>query len=449
MAFRNSKIVLILLQIVAFWSVWQWYFLRLSASSEEFYGVVSLLAIAVICLKYGNAEEGFPNLKLIIVSLLLYAVTFDFLPPIFRAAVAVTSLTFSISGIFFRQRFHFGIWILFLLGLPVINSLQFYLGYPMRVFVGEATVFLLKTNGLQVFREGVALNFAEQTVWIDAPCSGIKMLWSGFFLTASLMTIFKFRFLKSVLAMLSAFVIILIGNTFRATSLFYLETGIFKMPSFAHEGIGVIVFVFTAIAIVLIILKLKNSQNEPVEFEKTSVEKTFSVNKIESLIFAFACLSAFVAPFILPNETAVKINREEIAFPTHFESKPLQRLDLAEHEQFFLSDFPGEMRRFTDGEREIIIRFVTKATGKLHPSSICFNAIGYDIKPLPMKQDESGQKWSCFNATRKDENLKVCERIYTENGESWTDVSSWYWSNLGKSNPNGYWAITVADKMGE
>lgn len=445
MAFRNSKIILIFLQITAFWSVWQWYFVRLSASSEEVYGVVSLLAIAVICLKYGDSERGFPNLKFVIAAILLYVVTFDLLPPIFRAAVAVTSLTFSVGGIFFRRKFHFGIWILFLLGLPVINSMQFYLGYPMRIFVGETTVFLLKMNGLQVFREGAALNFAQQTVWIDAPCSGIKMLWSGFFLAALLITIYKFRFVKSVIAMLAAFGIILTGNTFRAASLFYLETGIIKMPAFAHEGIGVIVFIFTCIAIVLTILKLKNRSSKLPEAETTSIEKPFSPIKAESLIFASACFLALITPIFFAAGNPVKINREEIAFPTHFESKPLQRLDLAEHEQFFLSDFPGEMRRFTDGKREIIIRYVTHATGKLHPSSICFNAIGYEIAPLPMKKDENGQKWSCFNAKRKNENLSVCERIYTESNESWTDVSSWYWSNLGKSTASGFWAMTVAE----
>lgn len=127
------------------------------------------------------------------------------------------------------------------------------------------------------------------------------------------------------------------------------------------------------------------------------------------------------------------------------EGRELIQLDLTESEQFFLNDFPGEVRRFTDGNREIIIRFVREATRKLHPSSDCFSPIGYQIKPLPLRIDVKQQKWACFSANRNENNLKVCERIYANDGESWTDVSSWYWSALSDSKTDGYWAITVAE----
>ncbi len=150
-------------------------------------------------------------------------------------------------------------------------------------------------------------------------------------------------------------------------------------------------------------------------------------------------------PFFVGGKEVTKISHTTIDFPTEFEGKPLMELELSDREQFFLNDFPGEIRRFTDGRRELIVRFVTTPTRKLHPSSDCFSAIGYAIKPLPMKIDESQQKWACFNADKGEESLNVCERIYTENGESWTDVSSWYWSAISVGNEKGYWAITVAE----
>jgi hypothetical protein len=136
-----------------------------------------------------------------------------------------------------------------------------------------------------------------------------------------------------------------------------------------------------------------------------------------------------------------------VNFPTEFAGRSLTRLELTERERRFGAEFPGETRRFTDGEREIIIRFVAEATRKLHPATDCFQGVGYDVRPLPMQVDEGGARWSCFAATRGEERLRVCERIYDEAGESWTDVSAWYWSAVMSTRTRApWWAITVAER---
>jgi exosortase/archaeosortase family protein len=444
MAFRDPKIVLILLQLAAFWSVGRWYFLRLSTSNDETWGILALLAIAALTLK--NRQENFnvSNLGFITASILFYAVSFPFLPPLLRAVIGVTSLTFTISVWFFGKKFHFGIWSLFLLCLPSIASMQFFLGFPLRILVGEATAFLLKLNGLVVFREGVCLHFGEQLIWIDAPCSGIKMLWTGFFLTSLLVTIYSFNFKKVVFAFASAFGIILLGNIFRAVGLFYLEAEIVKMPAFAHEAIGVSAFILTCIGIVAAILNIRTrSGSDLASFENELIVSRVAIAPRSYLVFMSVCLLAFLVPFFVGGKEVVKTN-QTANFPTTFEGKPLQALSLTERENFYLNEFPGEIKRFSDGNREIIIRHVTNATRKLHLSTDCFSAIGYAIKPLPIKIDESRQKWACFNANKNEESLNVCERIFTENGESWTDVSAWYWSAISSENKD-YWAVTVAE----
>jgi exosortase/archaeosortase family protein len=441
MAFRNSKIILILLQLVSFWSVWRWYFLRLSTSSDETFGVLALLAIAGLCFKNREQKSTVSNFNLILGSIAVFVISYPFLPPLLRAVVSVTSLTFAVSGWFFGKRFHVGIWSLFLLSLPSIASMQFFLGYPLRVFIGEATALLLKLNGLIVFREGVCLHFGEQLIWIDAPCSGIKMLWTGFFLAALLITTYQFNFRKSIVAFVSAFAFILLGNIFRATGLFYLEAEIIKMPSFAHEAIGVSAFILTCVGIVAAILKIRTiGKIEP----KNQADSAFSFSNLQTNLMILACVFAFVMPFLVGGKEVAKNTQTATKFPTAFEGKSLQELELTPREEFFLNDFPGEIKRFSDGKREIIIRYVTTATRKLHLSSDCFSAIGYAIKPLPIKIDESKQKWSCFLANKGGEKLNVCERIYTENGESWTDVSSWYWCAISNENKD-YWAVTVAE----
>lgn len=442
MAFRNSKIVLILLQLFAFWSVGRWYFLRLSTSGDESWGILALAAICFLSFKGQTKNAQNINFYLIIASIIIFAISFPFLPPLLRAVIAVTSLTLTISDWRFGRKFHFGIWSLFLLSLPIVASMQFYLGFPMRIIIGEATAFLLKLNGLVVFRDGVCLHFGEKLIWIDAPCSGVKMLWAGFFLTSLLITIYQFNFRKSVLAFFSALGIILLGNIFRATGLFYLEAELIKMPNFAHQAIGVSAFVLTCIGIVFTILKIRNHDKRT---PKTQTNSIFQPGNFQQIIFVAVCLSAFVTPFIFVGKETVKTNEYVVSFPKEFDGKLLKQLKLSEREQFFLNDFPGEIRRFTDGNRELIIRYVATATRKLHPASDCFSAIGYSIKPLPLKIDDNQQKWSCFRATKDNESLNVCERIYSENGKNWTDVSSWYWSAISEETGQGYWAVTVAE----
>jgi exosortase/archaeosortase family protein len=56
----------------------------------------------------------------------------------------------------------------------------------------------------------------------------------------------------------AAFAAIIIGNTFRAAALFYVESGAanLPLPGWTHEGVGVVVFAATAIAIALMAMKI-------------------------------------------------------------------------------------------------------------------------------------------------------------------------------------------------
>lgn len=136
-------------------------------------------------------------------------------------------------------------------------------------------------------------------------------------------------------------------------------------------------------------------------------------------------------------------------WPAQFEGQELKPLSLTERELRFGGDFPGYIGRFTDGRREVIIRWVSEATRRLHSAVECFEAIGFSVRPLPLYVDGDGSRWSSFIATRGKERLRVRERIYTNSGESWTDVSSWYWASVQETSNGPWWAITVAEREPE
>lgn len=165
------------------------------------------------------------------------------------------------------------------------------------------------------------------------------------------------------------------------------------------------------------------------------------------IVYLIACSLAAFTPFLFSQSESLSRSSGDFVFPgwpTQFEGRTITPLPLTELEKGFMSGFPGRIGRFSDGKREIVIRWVTVATRKLHPASDCFQGIGYRVKPLALRRDDSGALWSSFAASKGDERLRVYERISSESGETWTDVSAWYWSALSHDGP--WWAITIAEK---
>lgn len=161
------------------------------------------------------------------------------------------------------------------------------------------------------------------------------------------------------------------------------------------------------------------------------------------IVFALACACAALAPLAHSPQSTVAGTDGFPGWPAQFEGAALTRLPLSPVEERFGQNFPGRVGRFTDGRREIILRWVAEGTRKLHPAGDCFKANGYALVPLPISVQD-GQRWSGFTAARGAQKLEVRERIYDAAGAQWSDVSSWYWAaQLGKTT-GPWWAVTVA-----
>lgn len=254
-----KRVLLIVgLQLGAFWDVWRWYVSRAVYSWDQPWGLLAFVAAFVFLLvskkPLPRAERSLLLPALLIVA---YITTYSVFPPLARAAIAFTALATTVSLLRFGKSFHPGLFGLFYLSLPTLPTLQFFGGYPLRVVVAELTAPILRIGGFAVVPEGTCLNWAGQLIWIDAPCSGIKMLWVGMFLTFSLLCLYELPLLKAALLVLLAFGVIIGANVFRAIALFYLEAGVWNMPSWGHEYAGVVAFVLEAAGIVSILFMLQ------------------------------------------------------------------------------------------------------------------------------------------------------------------------------------------------
>lgn len=236
--------------LMAFWPVWQWLALSSMDGSNE---SANLLAAATaILLAWRAPAEGsiaYP-LALPTVCVLLYTMAcLAGLSLSVRAACAALALGSLASAVRLGKRLDLAMLALCMLALPVAASLQYYLGYPLRVMAGTLSVAMLHTNGIAVVREGAMLAWDGQLLAIDAPCSGVKMLWAGLYLACTLAGIRGLAAPNTILAVAAAIGIVVVANAMRAAALFYLETGMVIGPAWAHEAIGIFCFAIAALAI--------------------------------------------------------------------------------------------------------------------------------------------------------------------------------------------------------
>lgn len=238
--------------MTAAWPVWGWYVRRMCDGSDEPWGIAALLTLVVIVAYKeirGRVSPGSYNLPIAGLVLVLYAAVFGFVSPLPRAVLAMTATAIVVSRLYFNCAFNPGVWGLSMLSLPLLATLQFYLGYPLRVLVTMLTVPLLRMAGLAVVRQGAGLALGQMTVMVDAPCSGIRMLWVGGYLVCLLAVLWQLSARRTVLMGIAAIAVIIAANVVRAAALFYLEAGVVDLPGWAHQGVGLVMFAFSAGAI--------------------------------------------------------------------------------------------------------------------------------------------------------------------------------------------------------
>ena len=161
------------------------------------------------------------------------------------------------------------------------------------------------------------------------------------------------------------------------------------------------------------------------------------------------CAMCAVAPllFIYRGDADRDTRVSSAMWPETWRGRKLAPLELTTREQVFLSGFPGAVRRFSDGERELVMRWVTSATRRLHPAADCYRALGFKIDDTAIVRNQQGTAQHCFTARRNGEAWRVCEQISeTDGNATWTDVSAWYWSALLNSSHGPWWVVTTAER---
>jgi exosortase/archaeosortase family protein len=130
-----------------------------------------------------------------------------------------------------------------LLALPLVASLQFYIGYPLRVFTAEFSAWLLQAAGIDAERSGAAMTVHGQLVIVDAPCSGVQMAWLAYFAACTVAAFTTLRDGAFVHRLPLVGLLVLTGNVLRNSLLVALEARPQRLDPVWHEAIGIALLV--------------------------------------------------------------------------------------------------------------------------------------------------------------------------------------------------------------
>jgi exosortase len=238
---------------LAVWPVWRWYLARTTDGSDEPWGIAALIAALVLTWPHERKlrlDERDPLLVIAAVLTVIYATLVLFAPPLVRAIVAMAALACSWVSVTGARGKAPVIVALFVLSVPVIASMQFYAGYPLRAITTTLATGLLDAFGMDVANAGTTMSWQGRSVLVDAPCSGVRMLWAGAFL-ACLLAAQRASVSWRGLAMALVWVlpIALAANAVRAALLFLLETRPLPPPSYLHSSVGVGTFVLAGFSL--------------------------------------------------------------------------------------------------------------------------------------------------------------------------------------------------------
>ena len=155
--------------------------------------------------------------------------------------------------------------------------------------------------------------------------------------------------------------------------------------------------------------------------------------------------AAALTPLLAAHHVAPGADTQVRKWPHEFRGRPLMPVPLDGNERRFLEDFPGAVARFSDGEHDILMRWVDQPTRRLHPAEDCYRGWGYEVSESKIRSADDGTRWRCFTARAGGAQRSVCEQLRDLEGAHFTDVSSWYWSaTLGRTT--GPWLVTTISR---
>ena len=141
---------------------------------------------------------------------------------------------------------------LLVLALPLVSSLQYYGGYPLRVLTAQLSAWGLQAVGVAAERSGASMLVRGQLVIVDAPCSGVQMAWMAYFCACAWAALTSLRDGAFLRRLPFIGLLVLLGNVLRNSVLVALESRLQGLDAALHQAIGVTALAGVCAAVVLL-----------------------------------------------------------------------------------------------------------------------------------------------------------------------------------------------------
>lgn len=407
-------------QLIVLLPVLIWFLKRLHDGNDEALGLLTLSLALILAWRERKALGSGRQERLVGAGLLVLSViALPWLPPMIRGIIAILGIAFT-YGIHRRA----GLLGLLLLSLPVAASMQFFIGFPLRVAAAEGAVRLLELFSVVVSRTGTQIELGGKIVGVDPACSGVRLLWHTLAAAMALAAIHRLSWRATCIGGLLAIVLVIPANMLRAALLVVQESGHLSGTFFNHTGIGLTCFGCILVPLWAAISSRARISEVPRNFIRPG-------NAEAGLLITAAFLTPFLAFRDSRPAGSVALQSGPEVFAFNGLVLPLHPLPATDAEIAFAKSFPGSLSSHRWGDAQVILRRVHEATRRLHPSRECLRAAGFKTGEAVTVDLSDGTSWARFHAEREGLRLVVHERITSPNHDrSWTDVSSWYWFAL-------------------
>jgi len=221
--------------------------------SDDPLGLVALLAAATLVASQRHRLRLTPHLGWWVAGLGLALIAngawWAGAPQLASALLAALSLAAALMVWWPRERARAPLLGLVVLALPWLATLQFYLGWPLRVLTAQLSAWCLQFAGFAAERSGASMLVDGQLVIVDAPCSGVQMAWFAYFTACACTAVVGSSDRAFVRRMPLVGVMVLAGNVVRNSVLVALESRPQGLAALWHETIGLLVLAAVCAAV--------------------------------------------------------------------------------------------------------------------------------------------------------------------------------------------------------
>jgi exosortase/archaeosortase family protein len=230
-------------QAAALWPHGVWVARRAIDGSDDPLGIAAALLLAWLVWHNAPRLRPHPHLSWIVVAAsmtVLATVASALTTPLIGALLAALALAAALAAWLPGGVARLPFAGLAVLALPLVSSLQFYVGYPLRALTAQLSAWGLQAFGIEAARSGASMLVRGQLVVVDAPCSGVQMAWTAYFVACGVAALTGQRDAAFLRRLPLVGLLVLVGNTVRNGVLVALESRPQGLSAGAHEAIGLV-----------------------------------------------------------------------------------------------------------------------------------------------------------------------------------------------------------------